>query len=1022
MRLDVPSFVTPHDLLVTTPTFPWTHGLPVGNGLLGGLVYQPEGRFEWSLNRLEVSQAMTWRFEGTPLDTGVPTDAEGRPIDHARVMEFIERGDWLGLEALYGFPFVYWDREAESPAPFPAGFAPVAAWLRLVPRVSKRELDRLSLGDPEGAFQARLDLAAGQVRQRIPTPEGPALLTTYVSETPGVYVVSAEGSGLAALVDSLELARPAFPVALPETTVSATATSRGATLSAQATIPGNDFRWAVAARVVGGDWEAGDEEGVASLRPTGLEGGFTFVASVMTGLDSEDPLASAQEVVDGALAEGLGAVGDRHRRWWGDFWSRSAIQTEDAFLDGLWYANLYGLASSNGRGNRLATQAAGISGLWQGTDQLRWGNNWVLDVNIQEAYSPCYATNHVELARPFELGIEAQVPAARALAERFFGMEGLAFGASGYYGPYYHCSGPWYCLYLWMRYDFAPDEAYLREIYPVLAETCRFYEQYLREEDGKLVMWPSNEPENESRHIGVDSGWVMTTRNPAIDLPLLRHLLQTSATAAEVLGTDAERATRWREMASRIADFLLVDSPHGTVVADSEGVLPPDEVELRHASRLMALWPVGEAGLDSPPEWQQIWRQTVRNTAARAEIVPHTSGWIAAAAARLGLGDFAVRHLYEKGIEPMLMPNGMFSEETPRGLQELNIDVPALPNQPLLEGGSSTVAAVCEMLVQGHGRRLRLFPALPTGTRSARFYRLRASGGFLVSAELREGEAAWATVEATADGPCTVVSPWGMEEEMVVASGGREVARGRGEVSFPAQAGSEYVVHRAGVVVDLPQEMRGPGGDAAVRRAHVREGMHVWLGWDAEAEFWSAVEPFLGRYWNGNQRQSRHVPYRFQFGGVERERTLELFQLLPARHRPYNMVESSFRILARGTDYHPNRPYGWVDKGELGVVRTAGPDALRREGLASAERAVLRLDLPAGVYALMFVLGSAEEETWPRVSAGGGAWQSEAPLLPGRWATPVLAVSLPEAGSVEVALEGVGGKRWVCSGLSVRKV
>ncbi len=1022
MRLDIPSFVAKHDLLITTPTFPWTTGLPVGNGLFGGLVYQPEGRFEWSLNRLEVSQAMTYGVEATPLDTSLPLDAEGRPIDHARVMEFIERGDWEGLDALFGNPFVYGDREAESPAPFPAGFAPVAAWLRLIPRLSKREIDRLSLeAGPDEGFQARLDLTAGQVLQRLPTPTGPALLTSYVCEDPAVYVVRAEGPGLEMLVKSLELARPALPVALPDPQVTVEALPRGVRYSVEVTLPQNNFRWAVAAQINGGEWEVSAADGVAQARPTLLQGGFTFLASLVTSLDSDDPLAAAQEVVETASREQITDLGERHRRWWHDFWSRSAIETEDAFLDGLWYTNLYALASSNGRDSRFPTQAAGISGLWQATDQLRWGNNWVLDVNIQEAYSPCYATNHVDLARPFELGIEAQVPAARSLARRFFGLEGLAFGASGYYGPYYHCSGPWYCLYLWMRYDYQPDEAYLREIYPVLGETCRFYEQYLREENGRLVMWPSNEPENQSRRMGPDSGWVMTTRNPAIDLPLLRHLLRTTAQAADLLATDSDRAVCWREMAEKIADFTLVDSPLGTVIADSESELPPDEVELRHASRLMAVWPVGEVGLDSDPDWQQIWRQTVHDTAARAEIVPHTLGWIAAAAARLGQGDFAARHLYEKGLEPMLMPNGMFSEETPRGLQELNIDVPPLPNQPLLEGGSSTVAALCEMLVQGHGDRVRLFPALPSDTRQARFAQLRTSGGFLVSAALEEGEVAWGLIEPTASGPCTVVNPWG-EKEMVVAQAGVEVVRGKGEVTFAAEAGAAYLLRRAGDVPAVPETMSASSAAPTVRHTHVREGMHVWLGWDAEAEFWSSVESFLGRYWNGNQRQSRHIPYRFQFGRVQRERTLELFDLLPARHRVHNMVNSSFRILAPQTTYHPNREYGWVEQPDLEVVAGDGPDALRREGLASATPATLRLDLPAGVYALMFVLGSSEEETWPQATVAGQTWQSAEPLLPGRWATPVLAVSLQEAGSVAVAFEGTEGKRWACSGLFVRKM
>lgn len=367
------------------------------------------------------------------------------------------------------------------------------------------------------------------------------------------------------------------------------------------------------------------------------------------------------------------------------------------------------------------------------------------------------------------------------------------------------------------------------------------------------------------------------------------------------------------------------------------------------------------------------------------------------------------------------MPNGMFSEDTPRGLQELNVDVPPLPNQPLLEGGSSTVAAVCEMLVQGHSGRIRLFPALPSGMQSAQFAQLRVSGGFLVSAVREEGAVAWGLVEATTDGPCTVVNPW-EAETLVVTRDGVEVASGTGAVSFAAEAGGAYLVHRVGAMPALPEEMIARPGEALVQSAHVREGMHVWLGWDAEAEFWSAVESFLGRYWNGNQRQSRHVPYRFQLGAVQRERTRELFRLLPARHRVHNMVNSSFRILAPGTEYHPNRGYGWLEKGELVVTSAAGPDALRREGLASAERALLRIDLPAGSYALMFVLGSPEQETWPRVAVGEVVWESPEPLLPGRWATPVLAVSLQAAGSVVVSLAAQGEQRWVCNALFVRKV
>lgn len=1002
-------FVAPHNVWMRLAEFDWQKGPPIGNGRMGGLVYQPGQCLEWSLNRLEVSQCWNYRREPAEPTVHLRPDDQGRPLDHARMTALMEAGEWTELDRLCGHPFVWHDRESENPAPPPWSFNPVAGWLRLHLRRDKGELEDY------GDFQALLDLFRGEVRQTVPGPAGPLTITSAVLREPEIWSITLAGAGLSDVVESLELARPAVDGGFPEVVARAEAGPRSGRLTVTAERPGNGFRYAVAVAVSGGEWRAVDGEGSARLELLLAGEMVTVTVSVQTVLDAADPLAEAVRQVE------AGVDLQSHRDRWREFWSRSAIDTGDDFLDGLWYVGLYALAASNADGHHYLDQACGMSGLWQATDTLRWSNSWVLDVNIQEAYSPCFATNHVELAEPFARGVEARAPLARAVAETFFGLDGLSFSSPGYYGWYYHCSGPWYCLYLWLRYRHNQDRGYLARIYPILRDTTRFFEQYLAERDGRLQIWPDNSPENASRRCGVVSGFGMTTHNAAIDLALVKHQLRATAYAAAALGVDEERRAGWLATADRVTDYHVVPSPYGPVIADSESDCPPEEVELRHASRLMAIWPCCEISLDSDPAWQEIGRATVRDTAVRTEIVPHTFGWVAAAAARLGMGDFARQHLLERGAEPMLLPNGTFAEQTSRGFSELGVDRLVQPSQPLLEGGSTTAAAICEMLLHSHDGRIRLFPAAPSTMADARFHQLRAECGFLVSAERAGGEVRWAVIEPELPGMCRVINPW-PDGEAVVTEGGREVVRGAGELVFEALPVRRYLVHRA----DRDAPVPGPGvarrrPEPSVRQWPTRDGMHVAIGADPDSLFRESVESFVGRTWNGNQRQSRHVPYRFQLGRLSADRTEELKRWLPAAHR-WLMVEHSFATITPATVYHPNRLYGWTEADGLEVFAHDGPDPLRREGLGGLTASRLRIDLTEGLYGLMLILGDASRPTCPAVEVvGHGRWSAPRPLAAGRWTTPVVPVRLERDGAVEVVLSSGDGERpWACCGLLVR--
>ncbi|MFH1006842.1 MAG: hypothetical protein V1800_04975 [Candidatus Latescibacterota bacterium] len=75
-----------------------------------------------------------------------------------------------------------------------------------------------------------------------------------------------------------------------------------------------------------------------------------------------------------------------------------------------------------------------------------------------------------------------------------------------------------------------------------------------------------------------------------------------------------------------------------------------------------------------------------------------------------------------------------------------------------MESMSVLACALNESLLQSHDRILRIAPAA-LDTQDARFT-LHAVGGFVVSAEIREGSPAWIFVESLHGNPCTMENPW----------------------------------------------------------------------------------------------------------------------------------------------------------------------------------------------------------------------------------------------------------------------
>jgi hypothetical protein len=84
--------------------------------------------------------------------------------------------------------------------------------------------------------------------------------------------------------------------------------------------------------------------------------------------------------------------------------------------------------------------------------------------------------------------------------------------------------------------------------------------------------------------------------------------------------------------------------------------------------------------------------------------------------------------------------------------------------------------AIHEMLLQSDGGVIRLFPAVSAEWKDVSFDKLRAEGGFIVSAERRGGKTVSYSVTATVDGPLRMINSATGVERVTSMKKGQSIA------------------------------------------------------------------------------------------------------------------------------------------------------------------------------------------------------------------------------------------------------
>jgi alpha-L-fucosidase 2 len=505
----------------------------------------------------------------------------------------------------------------------------------------------------------------------------------------------------------------------------------------------------------------------------------TIALAMQSNFDAEAPLAAAQKLVATLTSEGVKQLEKAHRQWWCEFWAKSLIEIEEPDVQQAYYAANY----QQGSGMRDKIFPPGLFGLWVTHDDPCWAGDYHLNFDYQSQFYSLYKNNHIEQADVFEQPILDFMPRGKWYAEKARGMRGVYYPvgiwAKGFetsrqpgirnnahveFGGVFlgQRGNAAYCLVpMAMRWYHTYDLDYAKKIYPFAIEVANFWEDYLKFEDGRYIIY------GDSAHESIHTGGQGDVNGP-LGLGLVRNAFTLILDMSKELGIDADRREKWEHILTNLSKFATFEKDGKTVFRYSE---TGTEWVVDNSVGVQHIYPAGAVGLDDL-KLAQIGRNMVK--VKNRWNCDNGTNSMYPAAVRVGYDALTLL----KNLRNLFFANSARTDShLPRSLEE----------------GSTVPNTINEMLCMSHRQVLRLFPVWPKD-KDAQFWTLRAEGAFLVSSQLKDGTVQFVKILSEKGRDCTIVNPW-PGKKIVVYSNGKKIDTLKGDrVVLKTTAGETVVL------------------------------------------------------------------------------------------------------------------------------------------------------------------------------------------------------------------------------------
>ena len=458
-----------------------------------------------------------------------------------------------------------------------------------------------------------------------------------------------------------------------------------------------------------------------------------------------------------------------HVAWWKDWWSRSRIAIGDYDLENYWYGATYLL----GAGSRAGKLPPGLYSIWVTKDCPSWNNDYHLNYNYISAFYGAYSSNRPDAARSLPDPLLAYLPRAVENAQKrlafldkpksnyvasrgdladgiadaaLFPVGLAAFGAASEGDGQFlsqNLNGPFSAAACCTCWEYTHDEAYLKQVWPLLDKVANFYFGWCEKEglDGGKYRYVLYDATNENYPM---------VKNCAITLACVRYLFETLVSVEPVLrrnGIDvpAGKLAKWRDFAANLSEL-----PHGVTVCKGKPYHTFSAFDAGNGNAYGGATEIVIPGEAFSFDLDEKTRQWAYNGMAIAMQQDQKALW------------GCINHLpklYSVGIREGYPPEPLIA-----AFKKYDLAARGQKNFTIHDGAHGfekcgAIEFINSMLIQCDHGFVKVFPNW-TGT-DAKFENLRAKGAFLVSAEMRDGRISRVSVTSEKGGTFRLVNPFG---------------------------------------------------------------------------------------------------------------------------------------------------------------------------------------------------------------------------------------------------------------------
>ncbi len=678
-----------HNLEFTELAQVWDEAMPLGNGMVGTLVWQKNGKLRFSLDRADLWDLRPmgnidfdkWKFKD--------------------VNKYWKDDKYEVVQKAFDTPY----DQSPAPSKIPAGAL---------------EFDIAKLGKVKSVV---LDVETATCLIEWETG---AKLTTFVHAEKPVGWYKFENLPEAIKID---LISPAYN---RENTEAATNQSRndlnqlgypqGEIIEGEKSFTYNQKGWGEFSYQINTTWKESDSE---------LVGCWSVSADYKDWKKTPQAIDVVAEQIDFGYKNSFGT----HLDWWQNYWSQSSIEIPDSLLERQYYLEMYKF----GAAARADAPPIALQSVWTADHGKLppWKGDFHHDLNTQLSYWPSYAGNYLNLEKGFLDWLWKYRPAFKKYTKAYFEAEGMnvpgvtTLEGEPMGGWIQYSMGQtvaaWLGHHFYLHWKYSMDRDFLEQrAYPWIKDVAIFLDEIaVKTESGKRKLLMSSSPEIYNNSA---KAWFAETTN--FDLALICWTYEKAAELATELGLNNE-AEKWVQILSEWTE-LAVDPKTGFMFAPG---FPYDESH-RHFSHLMAFHPLSIVDFSNGEADKKIILNTLENLEKHGSDwwTGYSFSWQGNLYARAFDGENAARVL-RTFAECFCLKNSFHvnGDQCKAGHSKF------LYRPFTLEGNFAFASGIQEMLLQSHTGVIKIFPAIPQDWEVAKFEKLRAQGAFIISAKMEKG-------------------------------------------------------------------------------------------------------------------------------------------------------------------------------------------------------------------------------------------------------------------------------------------